>query len=328
MTLPGRIKLSRRVKGRSVFPTAGLVHRAGIPVSILAGGDLPLEGASGAEGHRGPTAVDPALPETPLRRLEAGGRALTDFLASRVLHLGPLRQDPQLLYLNNPSPVPGFVGTKGERTFALLHRYGDREVQCPTLAGGEQKMTLREAVNHWLAELGVGSAVTTVHRPRLGLEPAVRMDGLPRDLSVAAVGVGVSQVLPVVVMGLAAEPGSVLLFEQPELHLHPAVQQRLGDFLLACVRAGRQVIVETHSDHLLTRIRRRVAEDSDDQLLKSVGLVFTERSEGTARFRSLATNRYGGLDEWPEGFFDHAARDAQDLVLAGLRKKENNDTFD
>jgi predicted ATPase len=177
-------------------------------------------------------------------------------------------------------------------------------------------------VDLWLAELGVGLSVRTVHRPRLGLEPEVRMEGLTRGLSVSAVGVGVSQVLPVLVMGLAAEPGSILLLEQPELHLHPAVQQRLGDFLLACVRSGRQVIVETHSDHLLTRIRRRVAEDESDRLASSLALVFTERRNGATRFRRLVTNRYGGLDEWPRGFFDEAAHDARDLLEAGLRKRE------
>ncbi len=324
VALPGRVKLSRRVKGRSTFATAGVVHRGGIPVSILET-VAPPTAANAAADSETPVA-NTSLPDTPLRRLQAGGRALAEYLATRILHLGPLRQDPQLLYLSTPSPVPGFVGTKGERAFALLHRYGDRQIACPIRGGGERQMTLREAVNHWLGELGVGSAVTTVHRPRLGLEPGVRMEGLSRPLSVAAVGVGVSQVLPVVVMGLAAQAGSVLLLEQPELHLHPAVQQRLGDFLLACVAGGRQVIVETHSDHLLTRLRKRVAEDVDDRLMRTVGIVFTERSAGTTRFLKLSTNRYGGLDEWPAGFFDEAARDAQDLVMAGLRKREADDS--
>lgn len=326
--LPGRVRLGRRVKGRASFPTVGLIHRAGVPVSILESTDQDSEAATELSARRASPAKDPSLPETPRRRLEAGGRALADFLASRVLHLGPLRQDPQLLYLNAPSPVPGFVGTKGERAFALLHRFGDRQIECPFADGSTGRLTLRDSVNHWLAELGVGLSVTTVHRPRLGLEPEVRMEGLTRGLSVAAVGVGVSQVLPVLVMGLAAEPGSLLLLEQPELHLHPAVQQRLGDFLMACVNGGRQVIVETHSDHLLTRIRRRVAEDSSDRMVGSVGIVFTERSDGATRFRRLTTNRYGGLDEWPQGFFDEAARDARGLVLAGLCKRQADESVD
>jgi predicted ATPase len=322
--LPGRVKLPRRVDGRAVFATDAAVLRAGVPVAIVAAGERRSPDPAGAVDPD-PAGIGPPLPDTARRRLEAGGRGLADTLASRVLHLGPLRQEPRLLYLNTPSAVPGFVGSKGERAFAVLHRYGQLMIECPCADGRTRRTTLRDGVNLWLAELGVGLSVTTVHRPRLGLEPELRMEGLARGLSVSAVGVGVSQVLPVLVMGLAAEPGSVLLLEQPELHLHPAVQQRLGDFLLACVRAGRQVVVETHSDHLLTRIRRRVAEDDSDQLAAAVTVVFTERRDGATRFRRLATNRYGGLDEWPEGFFDDAAREAQHVVLAGLRKREADD---
>jgi predicted ATPase len=99
------------------------------------------------------------------------------------------------------------------------------------------------------------------------------------------------------------------------------MQQRLADFLLGCVRCGRQVIVETHSDHLVMRLRRRIAEDETDGLVHRIGFVFTERIDGTTRFRRLAANRFGGLDEWPAGFFDQGARDAQQLLAAGLAKK-------
>ena len=64
------------------------------------------------------------------------------------------------------------------------------------------------------------------------------------------------------------------------------------------------------------------AEDESDRLASSLALVFTERRNGATRFRRLVTNRYGGLDEWPRGFFDEAAHDARDLLEAGLRKRE------
>jgi predicted ATPase len=147
------------------------------------------------------------------------------------------------------------------------------------------------------------------------------MEGVSRELNMTAVGVGVSQVLPVLVMGLAADPGTVLLLEQPELHLHPAVQQRLGDFLLACSRTGRQVIVETHSDHLVTRLRRRIAEDDADSVVNQVAIFASRRSGGVSEFTSLAVNRFGGFDSWPEGFFDDGPRDAQFLLEAGMRKQ-------
>jgi predicted ATPase len=147
------------------------------------------------------------------------------------------------------------------------------------------------------------------------------MPELGRPIGLTAVGVGVSQALPVLVMALAAGPGAVLLLEQPELHLHPAAQQRLADFLLACAASGRQLIVETHSDHLVTRLRRRIAEDPGDRLLGTVAVVLAQRDAGGSRFERLPSNRYGGFERWPEGFFEEAASDARELIRAGLKKR-------
>ena len=254
--------------------------------------------------------------------LELGSTAIAHFFSDRVVYLGPLRQDPQVLYLAVPTDQPGYVGTKGEYAYAVLHRDADRDVLCPLATGGTARMPLQTAVNHWLDAFGLAAGIETVDRPRLGLEPQIAVSGVARPLDMKAVGVGVSQLVPVLVMGLHATPGTVLIIEQPELHLHPAMQQTLADFLLACVRSGRQVIVETHSDHLVTRLRRRIAEDEHDEVLELVGLVSTERVDGATRFRRLDTNRYGGFDDWPDGFFDQGSIDAQRLLRAGMRKKQ------
>jgi predicted ATPase len=258
----------------------------------------------------------------PAHALELGGAAIANFFSDQVVYLGPLRQDPQVLYLAVPTDQPGYVGTKGEFAFAVLHRDADRTVLCPLATGGTAEMPLRAAVNHWLEAFGLAAGIATIDRPRLGLEPQIVVSDVGRPLDMTAVGVGVSQLVPVLVMGLHAQPGTILVIEQPELHLHPAMQQTLADFLLACVRSGRQVIVETHSDHLVTRLRRRIAEDQRDEVVGLVGMVASERLGGATRFRRLATNRYGGFDDWPDGFFDQGSVDAQHLLLAGMRKKK------
>ena len=106
---------------------------------------------------------------------------------------------------------------------------------------------------------------------------------LERKVTLDAVGVGVSQLLPVLVLCLLSEPGGVILLEQPELHLHPALQQRLADFLIAVARSGRQLIVETHSEYIVSRLRRRIAEDTteEDDLLAMSKIVFAERDRQT-----------------------------------------------
>ncbi|WP_162528596.1 AAA family ATPase [Mycolicibacterium sp. CBMA 361] len=92
------------------------------------------------------------------------------------------------------------------------------------------------------------------------------------DLDLTSVGTGVSQVLPVLVMCLQAPPGSLLLIEQPELHLNPAVQQKLADFLLAIAASGRQLLVETHSDYLITRLRLRTAKDPTEDTRNRIAI--------------------------------------------------------
>jgi predicted ATPase len=99
------------------------------------------------------------------------------------------------------------------------------------------------------------------------------------------------------------------------------MQQKLGDFLLCCAMSGRQVVVETHSDHLVTRLRRRIAEDESDEAQDFVRFVFSERIDGETRFRPIEPNRYGGFDEWPRGFFEETTIDSQKLLEAGFEKK-------
>jgi predicted ATPase len=258
---------------------------------------------------------------TAAQTLESQGNRLAGLFGSGVLYLGPLRQDPQVLYTAVPTEQPGFVGRKGEFAIAMLHKNASQEVVCPLGDGSSRSMPLRKAVNHWLERFGLAESIETLYRPRLGLEPKIEMQDVSRPLDMTAVGVGVSQLLPVLIMGLHSDPGSVLLIEQPELHLHPAMQQMLGDFLLACVRSGRQVIVETHSDHLVTRLRRRIAEDPRDTVFRQVGFVFAERFDGSTRFLHIEPNRYGGFEEWPKGFFEESTLDSQCLVKAGLGKR-------
>ena len=144
-----------------------------------------------------------------------------------------------------------------------------------------------------------------------------------KKVDLTNVGVGVSQLVPVVVR-LLSEPGAVVLLEQPELHLHPAVQQRLADFLLACAKSGRQLIVETHSEYLVSRLRLRIAQDMEDRLLSMVSFIFVERDkQGQTHYNVVSPNRFGGLDpEAPKGFFDQTPQESQDILRAAIKKKQ------
>mgnify|MGYP001238732029 CR=1 FL=1 len=122
------------------------------------------------------------------------------------------------------------------------------------------------------------------------------------------VGVGISQVLPIVV-GAVAPGGSVLAIEQPELHIHPAMQVALGDlFIDGATKRGMSFLIETHSEHLILRLMRRIREGSISPT--QIGVVFVEPVQGGRRFVELGIDEEGDfIDEWPGGFFEESFRE-------------------
>ena len=268
-------------------------------------------------------AKDPVLRQRANRALADRWRpGITELLQDRVRYLGPLRQEPRPYFDFSDDSHPD-VGAAGEHLSRVLQWHGTESVDVPGLGQAD----LVDGLQHWLRELEVVEDVTVEARGRAGVSIEVRPTDLDRQVDLTSVGVGVSQVLPVLAVCLLAEPGDIVLLEQPELHLHPALQMRLADFLLACVDSGRQIIVETHSEHLVNRLRRRVAEDGARDIGELVRIVFAERGgEGHTSFRASDINPLGGLsDDWPDGFLDLGARDAQKLLQASLAKYRRQD---
>src|SRR5262249_48960195 len=145
--------------------------------------------------------------------------------------------------------------------------------------------------------------------------------GLNKYHDLTNVGVGVSQVLPIVLMALLSEPGSLLIFEQPELHLHPRVQTRLADFFISIALSGKQCLLETHSEYLIHRLRRRIAEAPGDELTELSRLYFVERENGLTSCRPVDITRYGAILDWPLDFFDQAQVESERILTAASAKR-------
>jgi predicted ATPase len=138
------------------------------------------------------------------------------------------------------------------------------------------------------------------------------------------VGVGISQMVPVVVAALRQRSG-ILAIEQPELHIHPAIQVGLGDLFIRAVRADpdllfatKSLLIETHSEHIMLRLLRRIRETSEGNLPPSISglnpndlsVVYVESNEEGVQFRQLRIDQTGEfLDRWPRGFFDERAEE-------------------
>lgn len=255
---------------------------------------------------------------------------LEDYFSSSVRYLGPLRDEPKALYPLAASVDPLDVGLKGEHTAAVLDLHKNvRVAYIPTTQFTERTVdktpvsrSLQAASLDWLRYMGVVEDLATIDRGKLGHELKVTTIGVETPHDLTHVGVGVSQVLPIVVMSLLAEGDTTLVFEQPELHLHPRVQTLLGDFFLSIALLGKQCIVETHSEYLISRLRFRVAAAQSEALESNIKLYFVEKDGDASRFRPVVVNRYGAIQDWPEGFFDQSQREAEEILKVAMRKKK------
>ena len=141
-----------------------------------------------------------------------------------------------------------------------------------------------------------------------GARPLKSADVLYREHA----GLGIDQALPIIVAALSARPGGLLLIENPELNLHPSGQAAIGESLAESAAAGVQVILETHSDHLLNGIRRAIKDGiltPGDAVLYFFRPRRDAERNGAARVQSSLLDRDGNIDHWPEGFFDQFDKD-------------------
>ena len=143
------------------------------------------------------------------------------------------------------------------------------------------------------------------------------------EVGLTDVGFGVSQVLPVLILCYYADEGSILILEQPEAHLHPKAQSELADVLIDVVKNRKvQIILESHSEHLLLRLMRRIAEEeiSADQ----TAFHFCEIEGGNSKAEQLKVDEYGNISNWPKDFFGDDMGDVAKKTKAEMKRRKAN----
>lgn len=283
------------------------------------------------------SARKPAEPEYRVRRcgrpvyLMNASSYLGVFFSDSVQYLGPLRDEPKPLYPLAAHADPTDIGLQGEMTAAVLNLNSERSIRyIPPSAFSDTSFdpkpvndTLEAAVTDWLEYLGIAVAAHSVDKGKLGHELKVSLSQGGPDHDLTHVGVGVSQVLPILVMSLLAKPDTTLVFEQPELHLHPKVQTRLADFFLSIILMDKQCLIETHSEYLISRLRYRAAtEDKNNHVIENLKIYFVEKSDGSSVFREVKVNEFGAILDWPEGFFDQSQFESESILRAAAVKRK------
>jgi predicted ATPase len=254
----------------------------------------------------------------------------TESILANLFYLGPLRNHPQRIYQWS-GDTPSSVGPMGETTIAaiLAAQANGRELNR---APKKAKQAFAEFIAAWLKDLGVihDFAVRPVAAGRKEYEVLVKTNTKAAEVKITDVGFGVSQVLPALVQAFYAPPHSTVWMEQPEIHLHPQVQAELADVFISATQAREngkdrnvQLIVESHSEHFLNRLQRRVAEgriSSDD-----VAVYFCRRAGASTELEPLRLNMFGEIENWPENFFGDEMADIAGRAMAALRRKRELD---
>jgi predicted ATPase len=214
------------------------------------------------------------------------------------------------------------IGTRGQYAAAALEQNKNELVATVNpVTGMEVTESLAAALAHWLKYFELAEGIRTKEFGKLGVELTVITSGSSRYVDLTNVGVGVSQVLPILVLGLLSPAKGTLVFEQPELHLHPRLQALLADFFLSLIKVGKQCIVETHSEHFINRLLLRIAE-REDSIEDDLKIYFATKKQGETEFETIEADKYGSIGNWPEGFFDQTFIDSSDLIRASAKKQE------
>lgn len=251
----------------------------------------------------------------------------TERLLDSVSYLGPLRDYPQRTYSWSGN-TPQDVGMKGQDTISAVLA-ADAEGRRLNRGKKHGLKTFSEFVAERLVDLGVISSfrIKAVAKGRKEYEVLLKTHRSAPEVRLTDVGIGVSQVLPALVLPFYSQPNSTVWMEQPEIHLHPQVQAELADVFIMATQSwenGRsrnaQVIVESHSEHFLNRLQRRIAEGvigPDD-----VAVHFCTRVESGTSIEPLRLNEFGDIENWPENFFGDEMADLTARTVAAMEKRK------
>lgn len=229
----------------------------------------------------------------------------------RVIYLGPLRRKPERDYQWNKSK-PGDVGSDGRGAVDAL-------LASALLRSDEQNYVV-DGVSRWLRHMGVADRLEVRQQGRSNrYELIVHRHGVACNLR--DVGIGISQVLPVLVVAYFAPKGSTILLEEPEIHLHPLAQSALAELFVDVSRErGVQFIVETHSEHLFRRMQTLIAKQA--VALNDAAMYFVTRNSDSSELRTLEIDDFGRVKNWPDGFFGDALGETREQARLMFERKK------
>ncbi len=249
-----------------------------------------------------------------------------EHLLENFYYLGPLREHPRRVYAWS-GDTPSDVGQNGEYTIAaLLAATADnRKINR---GPRRRRYLFDQFIAGWLKDIGMihSFQVIPLAKGRKEYEVLIQVNQNSPKVRLTDVGFGVSQVLPPLVQSFYAPPNSIIWMEQPEIHLHPSVQANLADVFISAIHANEnsrprnvQLLIESHSEHFLMRLQRRIAEG--DIALEDIAVYFVQHGKDGATIEPLRLNEDGDIENWPENFFGDELGEIAARTRAAMQRR-------
>lgn len=255
--------------------------------------------------------------------ITSGVEQLTRFFTTQIRYLGPFRAKPDIT-------AQGFstkgniddVGIEGEYAASVYHANQNAAIDWYNPASKQvEQGTLKGALDAWVQHLRIAHQVTTEVAGLAGVMWKVVLIEGQKAHTLPEVGVGLSQILPILVTGLLSPKDSLLIMEQPELHLHSQVQARLGDFFVGIAKCHKQCIIETHSENIVSQLRYHIVEAGGQDKSNCIIYFVDQDEKGAAKFEPIEISPNGNILNWPDGFFDETMHQEDRITAASIRKR-------
>ena len=252
---------------------------------------------------------------------------LYDFLKN-IFHVGPIREEPERIHFGS-SGKPRELGDRGENLSNIIIH--DREYSRST-------DSIVDKTNKWLEKTGFNCSIDVRGIGRSDLhEIIVKEEDL--QVNIRDVGFGLSQILPIIFQTIKVESSKkhkkektsrfsfsrknkaeeeLVMLEQPEVHLNPRIESELGDFFKEMVLNDLNLMIETHSEHMLSRIQRRVSEGKLDR--NKVNVFFVNKKENISEIEKLNIRESGEFENWPSGFFQDDYEDSVEIFKNSIKQ--------
>ena len=244
-------------------------------------------------------------------------------LCSDITYLGPLREYPRRSYIWS-GERPQDVGLSGEEAIPALLAARAEGLTSPRLVNVKRShKPIEHRILEWLQKMELidSFSLEPIAENRKDYEFRVKKSPNSSEVLITDVGFGVSQLLPVLVLCYYVPENSTIILEQPEIHLHPKVQSDLADVLIDVMKNRNvQIILESHSEHLLLRLMRRMAEE--DISADQTALYFCQIHDGTSEIERLNMDGYGNISNWPQDFFGDSTGELVEKTKAEMQRRK------